>query len=93
MTATSGWSEEAIAEVMGAIEDVDYWFYAYKKASTPMEQAHALLSLASAMADLRSWHPRYDPDAMAIMPGSTGRDPDSIARFKGLDNGSTGGAP
>ena len=89
MTAIT-WTDEAIAEVMGAIEDVDYWFHAYKKASDPMAQAHALLSLASAMADLRSWHPQYDPDVQVIMYGTAGRGPDSIARSKGLTPGDSG---
>ncbi|HET7734351.1 MAG TPA: hypothetical protein VFK52_00130 [Nocardioidaceae bacterium] len=87
------WTDEAIAEVMDAIDDADYWFHAYKRASDPMAQAHALLSLASAMADLRSWHPQYDPDVQGIIPGSSGREPDVIAGSKGLPaptNGSEG---
>ncbi len=53
-TPNEPWHDAAI--------DADYWFYQYANATTPFKQADAMVSLANAMSDLRSWLPGYDPE-------------------------------
>lgn len=45
----------------------------FRRASTPLEQANALVSLSNAMSDLGSWIPGYDIDHDTF-PWETGED-------------------
>ena len=47
-------------DVQEAIEEAHYRYTRFSEATTPVDQAYALVNLNDAISDLASWHSSYD---------------------------------
>lgn len=81
MTGDQQHSAESVAiEWPEAVFEVDYEWYRFCHATTPLDQAQALVRLQDAMSDLRTFLPGYDYGT-GMLPWE--RDDEEVAHIDG----------